>query len=293
MFTFIAYHSQTNEQSKRINQIIEIIFKFHLTACPEDDWIEMLFFLQIEFNNVKQFVIDYASNELVYEFKINDSISMLVDLTSENYNRFRQIKRENAEVVITFANAINKSRYDQIHRVMKLTSEFLIYLRLHQDYTIFDLFNKKLFNQRVDSFKILKTVDNNQIYCFQLSFIMKIHSVIFITQLKSITSDSNLYDRKISDLFSMINEYININVSSYEIKRLLNKRVIRNKLYYLIKWKNFGHEHNVWYSIDNLNNVKNFIIEFKIIASRWFIRNIRWSTLSISTIRISFRRIVD
>ena len=62
---------------------------------------------------------------------------------------------------MTFANAINKSRYDQAYRVMKLISKFLIYLRFHQDYTILDLFNKKLFNQRVNSFKILKTIDNN------------------------------------------------------------------------------------------------------------------------------------
>ena len=64
---------------------------------------------------------------------------------------------------------------------------------------------------------------------------MKIHSVIFITQLKLIISDSDLYDKKISDFFSMINEYVNANASLYEIKRLLNKRVIKNKLYYLIK----------------------------------------------------------
>ena len=136
---------------------------------------------------------------------------------------------------MTFANAISKSRYDQAHHVMKLASESLIYLRLHQDYTIFDLFNKKLFNQRVDFFKILKTVDNNQIYRLQLLLIMKIHSMIFIAQLKSVTFDLNSYDRKISDFFLMINKYINIDVSSYEVKRLLNKRVIRNKSYYLIK----------------------------------------------------------
>ena len=205
----------------------------------------MLFFLQIEFNNVKQFVTDYASNELIYKFKVNDLINMLVDLTSKNYNRFRQIKRENVEAAMTFANAISKSRYDQAHRAMKLTSEFLIYLRLHQDYTIPDLFNRKLSNQRVDLFKILKTVDNNQAYRLQLSSIMKIHSVIFIAQLKPTTSDSNPYDKETSDLPPMIDEYADTNAPSYEIERLLNKRVTRNKSYYLIKWKNSDHEHNV------------------------------------------------
>ena len=142
---------------------------------------------------------------------------------------------------------------------------------------IFDWFNKKLFNQRVDFFKILKTVDNNQTYRLQLFFIMKIYLMIFIVQLKSITFNSNSYNKEISDSFSMINDYVDTNASSYEIKRLLNKRIIRNKSYYLIKWKNFDHEHNVWYLIDNLNDVKNFIIEFKIIVSRRFIRSIRQS----------------
>ena len=81
---------------------------------------------------------------------------------------------------MTFANAINKFRYDQAHCVMKLTLKFLIYLRFYQNYIILDLFNKKLFNQRVDSFKIIETIDNNQIYRFQLLFIIKIHSMIFL-----------------------------------------------------------------------------------------------------------------
>ena len=181
MLTFTAYHSQTNEQSERTNQTIEITLRFHVTAHSENDWSEMLLFLQAKFNNVKQFVIDYASNELIYEFRINDSVSMLVDLSSENYNRLRQIKREDAEAVMAFANAISKSRYDQTHRVMKLASGFLIYLRLHQGYTIPGLFNRKLFNQRVGPFKVLKTVGNNQAYHLQLPFIMKIHPMIFIT----------------------------------------------------------------------------------------------------------------
>ena len=117
---------------------------------------------------------------------------------------------------------------------MKLTLKFFIYLYFHQNYTIFNLFNKKLFNQRVEFFKILKTIDNNQIYRLQLFFIMKIYLIIFIAQLKLIISDLNSYNRKISNFSSIINEYININILLYKIKRLLNKRVIKNKLYYLI-----------------------------------------------------------
>ena len=163
---------------------------------------------------------------------------MLVDLTSQNYNRFRQIKRKNVKIVMTFANAVNKTRYNKTHRIMKLTSKSMIYLRLHQNYIISNLFNKKLFNQRIDSFKILKTISNNQTYRLKLSSIIKIHLVVFIAQLKSITFsllNSDSYDKRTTDPSSVINEYVNIDAPFYEIERLLNKRIIKGKPYYLIK----------------------------------------------------------
>lgn len=90
----------------------------------------------------------YASNELAYEFKINDVVDLLVDLFSKNYDRLKLIKCEDVEAIMTFANAISKIRYDQAHRAMRerITLEFIIYLRLHQDYTISSLTNKKLSN---------------------------------------------------------------------------------------------------------------------------------------------------
>ena len=132
---------------------------------------------------MKQLFIDFAFNELVYDFKINDSLDMLVDLFSQNYQRLRQIKRKNAEIVMTFVNVVNKVRYDQNHRIIIniIQPRFMIYLKLHQKYIIFDLTNKKLFNQRIESFKIIEAVNKSkQAFKLKLSSIMKIHSIIFI-----------------------------------------------------------------------------------------------------------------
>ena len=177
---------------------------------------------------------------------------MLIDFSSKNYDKLRQIKREDVEVVMIFVNVVNKKRYDNKHKTLNdsLKLEFMMYLRLHQNYIIVDLSNKKLFNQRIDSFKIIEVIDKfKQTWRLKLSLIMKIHSIIFITQLESITSDSNLYDRNIDKDFSSIEEKhfiaLTTQTSHYEIERLINKRVIRNQSYYLIKWKNYDNEHNV------------------------------------------------
>ena len=50
---FTIYYSQIDNQSKRINQIIEIILRFHFIIISKNDWINILFYLQAESNNIK------------------------------------------------------------------------------------------------------------------------------------------------------------------------------------------------------------------------------------------------
>lgn len=56
-----------------------------------------------------QFSIEYALNELIYKFKVNNAIELLIDFLLEQYNRIRLIKRENVKATIAFASAINKT----------------------------------------------------------------------------------------------------------------------------------------------------------------------------------------
>ena len=200
----IIYHSQTDDQSKRINQFIEIALRFHVIAHFDDEWIDVLSFIQVENNNVIHVIIEYTSNELIYEFKINDTLNMLANLLFENYSQLRQIKRKNDEVVMIFANALSKTRYDAVHKTLEIKIEDKIYLRLHQNYIISNLSNHKLSEQRVELFSIIEKIDNFA-FRLQLSSIIKIHSVISIAQLKSITSNSNFYD-KIADKKSSSNQ---------------------------------------------------------------------------------------
>ena len=37
MFTFIVYHSQTDDQNEQITQIIEIILRFHIIAASKNE----------------------------------------------------------------------------------------------------------------------------------------------------------------------------------------------------------------------------------------------------------------
>ena len=86
-----------------------------------------------------------------------------------------------------FVSAISKTRYDRIHKKIfsKIHLDIMMYLKLHSRYIIFELFNRKLFYQRVRSFKVVEAIEKTrQVFRLKLSSIMKIYSVISMTQLK-------------------------------------------------------------------------------------------------------------
>ena len=263
LLLFTTYHFQTNEQFERTNQIIEIVFRFWLSNSKNIDWREAFFYLIAINNNVVNVIIDFVSNELAYEFRINDTLAMLKNLSTKNYNRLRQVKRKSVEKTMIFVNVMRKLRYDAVHIDLKLIVDDYAYLCLYNDYIIFDFINRKLNQQRIDFFKILNKIDTFA-YRFQLSSIMIIHSVIFITQLKSSSSfNANFYRRSRFDVenpssMQLKNDENNESknaVKLYEVETLLNRRIIFiERVSYLIKWKKYDSQNNVWYSLHALRN---------------------------------------
>ena len=242
LFISTIYYFQINDQFEKTNQIIEIILRFWLSNSNNVDWIDVLNYLTISFNNVVNAIIDYVSNEFIYDFRVNNTLNLLKNLSTKNYDHLRQIKRDSTKKIIVFVNVMHKLRYDFAYKNIKLTINNYVFLRLHVDYIIFELSNKKLNQQRVDSFKILKKI-NILIYWLQLSFVMKIHSMIFIIQLKFVsTFDNDFYQQiKQNAINSLFVETKNNDKKSnltfnYEIERLLNRRIIViNRINYLIK----------------------------------------------------------
>ena len=162
------------------------------------------------------------------------------------------------------------------------------FFELYSDYIIFDLSNYKFNQQRVDSFKIIEKIDTLT-YRFELSFVMQIHFVIFITQMKFVSlSNSDSYQRSKSNNSSSIitknDDFSDFTQTfNYEIKRLLNRRIIStNKINYLMKRKNYDSKHNVWYFLHVFDLFKNFVDNY----DRHHFRSTRIS------IRISIR-IID
>ena len=188
-----VWHSQIDEQFERTNQIIEIALRYFIIANSKANWIYVLSYLVGNLNNFKNQSTEVSSNKILYEFNVRDTLELLIELSKKDFNRLRQLKREQVKEFIVFVNIMVKIYYDESYMLISLLKESKTYLRLHHDYKISKLVNYKLYNQRVKSFKILEKM-GKLAYRLKLSSLMKIHSMIFIAQLKS-DKDENPYTR--------------------------------------------------------------------------------------------------
>ena len=230
--------------------------RYFVTANPTLDWTLVLPYLQGSLNNTKNQSTRVSPNEILYGFNVRDSLGLLSELPPEDFSRLRQLKREQAEDSLAFANIMAKAYYDKSHKPLKLSKGSMVYLRLHQGYKIPSVGNHKLHQQRVGPFQILEKVEMLA-YRLELPPVINIHPVISIAQLEPTSATEDPYQRPRN-----INPPHVVETED-EIEVLLNKREVRRKTQYLIKWKGYGNKHNVWYNVDNLQNAPDLVAEYK------------------------------
>src|SRR5947208_5544967 len=87
-----------------------------------------------------------------------------------------------------------KNHYNRYHISLLLNLRNLIMLKLHYKYHISDVKNKKLFIQQVDCFSVKQQI---LLLAYELKFSvnMKIHSVMSIINLESVSSEKDLYNQ--------------------------------------------------------------------------------------------------
>ena len=185
--------------------------------------------MQFNFNNVSNVFINQTLNQLKFEISSRD-LTFFVIFESQtkktiNLNLIKMIYRKKVVDVMFYVNVQMKLRYDDKHKSLKLKIDDQIYLRLHHKYQLFNKSNKKFFNQYVELFLIKRKIDQ-LIYELNLSSIFKIHSMMFVIQLKSIDAFENFYQRFKFDYSKSMNVEIQNEkkVFRYEIEKIVNKR---------------------------------------------------------------------
>ena len=134
LLTFIAYHSQIDETSKRINQTIKIAIRFLIINYSNVNFVLTLFSLQTQLNNSVNVATNLTLNEINYDFKIREALFNLTKQKITNLSTQRLKYWQKATNASTFANVKAKIYYDARHISLLLKLDDYVYLRLHHEY---------------------------------------------------------------------------------------------------------------------------------------------------------------
>jgi hypothetical protein len=259
-----AYHPQTDGQSERTNQTVEIALRYHLASIQDiKEWSKVLSVIQAHINNIKT-SLGKISNEIVYGFFSMQPWDFLKEpTTTDDYTRFRKQVSD----IMAWTQMAMKHIYDRKHRSLDMKPEDYVLLRLHKGYNIpaTKTLGKKLSDQYAGPFKILEKI-GNLAYRLNLSNHWKIHSVIFVAQLES-TSDpsTDSHSRPRSNEPGPVEMEGDIDkVKSFEIEKLIHKRITaRRGIEYLVRWKGWGPQYDEWRNIPELQNALELINEYE------------------------------
>ena len=160
LLTFMIYYPQTDKQSERTNQTIEIAFRYFFVNNFGIDFVNALPYIQSVINNAVSTSTDLRPNEIIYGFRFNDTLQTITDFPFENFDRFRFIYKKQTEKSIVWVNAITNHRYDQQHAFINFPVGSKTFFRLHHGYIILGIPNKKLNQQRTGPFTIKKKMVN-------------------------------------------------------------------------------------------------------------------------------------
>ena len=262
-----SYHPQTDEASERTNQTAEIALRYYIHGLEDVSiWPQILSRFQALTNNAVSSSTRKTLNEIAYGFTPNRPLDLLSDIPELKHSN----NRIEAKDVISWANMKHKHHYDRRHTPLFLNENDWALIKLHNEYNIPSTLEitKKLTQQYVESFKILQRIDRLA-YKLDIPDDWKIHSMFSVAQLEpSPSPQKDPFNRpRPTNPPPVFVEGDTEKSKSYEIDRLLNKRVIKRgrdqSIEYLIRWKDYGSEWDRWYNIKNLEDVDDLIKEYE------------------------------
>ncbi len=253
-----AYHSQMNEQTKRMNQTLKQYLKCYI-YYRQNDWIQLLSVAQLTFNSITTEVISVSSFFANYEFESETlkksrefvQIAQKATIQIEQIHLLHKELQKNIQFLSKCMTLYANKKKDRESTFKKRDKAYLLRRNIKTKRS-----SNKLNHTKLELFEILeeKRLIN---YELNLSASMKIHSIFHISLLKSADLNTSIQTES-SDIDS---ESQNI---EYEVENILNQQNIKDQSHWLVKWKDYEHIEDTWNSKRNLKNCQMLLWQFQL-----------------------------
>jgi len=258
----MAYHSQSDGQMERTNQTMEQYLRVYCNY-NQDDWSQLLPLAEFVYNNAKSAFMGTSPFYANYGYHPRATLKILPD------------QRQGNPTAETFINHI-RWVYEELRRTLewgqaKYKKEFDKNAAPAPGFKVGDLVwlnrcniettrpSQKLDQKRLGPFEIVGVVEESKVaFELRIPAHWRIHPVFHVSLLDSYRANK-IDGREQPPLPppDIMNGEL-----QYEVEAVLDSRIRRNKLEYLVEWKGYGPEERTWEPAENLENAKEAIAAF-------------------------------
>ena len=253
-----SFHPQTDGQTERMNQIVEQYLRIYCNY-QQDNWSNLLSLAEFSYNNAQHSTIDCSPFYANYGYNPQFSVDIRqfskypVPAAKEMAEHLKTLHEDLSELIKVAQNQQAKY-YDAKHKRVEYQVGDKVWLLSQNIHT--ERPNKKLDWKRFGPYPIIERI-GTQSYKLQLPPSMKIHPVFHISLLERFIE---------SDIPGRIQPpsppVIIKNQIEYEVEDILDSKILRKRLFYLIKWKGYPISDNSWEPAYHLLHSKDLIQEF-------------------------------
>lgn len=265
-----AYHPQSDGQSERTNQIVEIALR-HLVNNSKSNWSIFLGDIEFTINNSMHSSTGVSPMKFLTGSEAPTPLTIAatgtIPASTSDWIQVRDEIQQAARDALVFAQAKMSIYYDKKHKPLLLHPGDKAYISLagsiETGYHLPNTISHKLSSQRVGPFEVIRAV-GRLAYEMKIPSTWKIHPVISIAHLEPYKKDP-FHRTPANPNPDVVLDEAGIEHEEWEVEEIVaqrfNKRRKRDE--WLVKWRHFGPENNTWEPLENLQNAPDLLDQFQ------------------------------
>ena len=258
----VAYHHQSIGQNERQNRTIEEMLR-HFVGQRQNDWDEHLPMVEFAYNSSKHAATDKTPFEIIFGFNHEATMAKWIKDEGSNGDAADYVKEtrqniEEARKALEAAQARSKEAVDPKRSEKKFEVGQKVWLST-KNYSNANENSRpirKLRARWIGPFRITAIEGMN--VTLDIPKDRRIHPTVHMDQVKEFHEDSRPERKQPKPKPVKINGEL-----EYEVEEILEEKIVKNKTWYLVKWKGYDRADATWQPERDVDNAQEALMRFK------------------------------